>query len=550
MLLQYEEQSQSSTLDLSQMCDDYPDFITRLQNINLSQYDEFKYIPTYFSVDKIQHITQEHRIVLLKGTVVRSGLIRMVTKWIEYKCQQCEGLQKVYSDPSNFYYQEQLNKCQNIVLKPASYNPFRKAVIPKGKRPCGGIKFEQTQNNQMMDYQEIKMQDTYQTLKPGSISNSIQIMLKGKLVNSCKPGDDVVIGGEVIQRWKKNGNQPIIELWIDCKYLKTNIKRRVDYQIGEIDPSIIQRAKIVESFHSQIGNMFEVKLAILLCIIGGVSQEINGTFVRGDSHLLLVGEPGTGKSSLLREATQISDRALYLNGIGLSQAGLTVSYTKEGSDWVIDAGALVLADQGLCCIDEFNLINLQCQQCILEALEQQTISCSKGNLTTKLNARTTIIAACSPNGQTYDSKLTLLQQVTIESPLLSRFDLVFILKDYKDPEIDRELCEYYFQEKHPELTAQDIKQYIIYVKNQFKPVIPEEIQQALQNYYTIIRSQYNQVTVRKLQGMIRLSQAHARLCCRDQVEIFDIVSVIALSEYTQTTGKIQGFLEILKPNKQ
>ncbi|CAD8185023.1 unnamed protein product [Paramecium pentaurelia] len=538
------------TIDLTELLDKFPDSSEYIDDLSFQQTQRFVNIPICFKLNKIAEINQTHKIVLIKGTVIRAGIAKSMSKILSYRCKECKFVTEVQSCSSNYFMTENQLKCQNIVIKQQKYNPFFKQKFQGFKKQkCNSTAFEKLEDSKLIDYQEIKIQDTYTTIEPGTISNNIRVMLEGEFVNSCNSGDDVIIGGIVTQRWKMIKQIPQITLWIDCKYLRlqNQLKLLQNIDNDQLNCTFQHRNQVINSFIPELCNQWQVKLGTLLSLIGGVTKSNNGITVRGDSHLLLIGEPGTGKSTFLRNACTISEKSIYVNGIGTTQAGLTLSFVKEGSDWMIEAGALVMADQGLCCIDEFNLLNQQSQQSILEALEQQTISSSKAGISTKLNARTTIIAACNPVEQVYNSKLSIQYNSGLSTPLLSRFDQIYILKDQHDYELDKQLCDHIFNlnNNKQNYTLKQLKQYIIYVKNTFQPIMNEDCQQVIQKYFTFIRQSTQQVTARKLESLIRLSEAHARLCSKRFIDEFDVVTVIALIESTQFTGIYPEFQECL-----
>lgn len=388
---------------------------------------------------------------------------------------------------------------------------------------CNNRKFEPLENRQQwLDYQEIKIQETFQTLKPGCIPKTMWVIIESSFVDIFKPGDDVILTGILIKRWKRlaNDTRPDISLCILANNisLKNHEKNKNDNNQsfvpdsqklltfeeefeflwfecqGNLVSEIELRNNLIQSICPQIYEKFDIKLALLLTLIGGVTRTINNTRVRGQCHLLLVGEPGTGKSQMLKFAQNLSNRAVFTNGIGSSSAGLTVSFVREGSEWMIEAGALVLSDLGVCCIDEFNLIKSNDYVAIHEAMEQQTISAAKAGLTTKVNARTTILAACNPvtSNQRYDPEKSLVENTGLSSPLISRFDLIFVVVDQVNAGLDEKNCDWIlkkFEGKDQEneekelWDVEQLKKYIRFVQMRFEPNLAEDAQKVLSKYY-------------------------------------------------------------------
>mmetsp|Transcript_18509 Transcript_18509/g.50547 ORF Transcript_18509/g.50547 Transcript_18509/m.50547 type:complete len:896 (+) Transcript_18509:5909-8596(+) len=284
---------------------------------------------------------------------------------------------------------------------------------------------------------------------------------------------------------------------------------------------------------------------------------------RSQSHLLLVGDPGTGKSQVLRFAASLFPRSVLTTGVGTTSAGLTCAAIRSGSngEFSLEAGALVLADQGVCCIDEFGCIREQDRTTIHEAMEQQHLSVAKGGIVCKLNCRATIVAVMNPKDCLYDNQTSLSINTGLGTPLLSRFDLIFKLVDTSDAARDDSITTYLLnqaiqggtnanqlptstsnEEATPSLethagadlwSIEKLRAYITIVKELFCPVLSDEAAQLLEHHYKACRSCSSgtiPVTVRFLESLIRLSQAHARLMYRDTVELIDAVAVIRLME--------------------
>ena len=287
---------------------------------------------------------------------------------------------------------------------------------------------------------------------------------------------------------------------------------------------------------------------------------------RSQSHLLLVGDPGTGKSQILRFAASVIPRSVITTGIGTTGSGLTCTAVKDGSDWCIEAGALVLANGGVCCIDEFSSIKEQDRATIHEAMEQQTLSVAKAGLVVKLNTKTTVVAACNPKG-TYDLSADITTNTAIASPLLSRFDLIILLLDQPDKEYDKRISTFLLRQAtcqvskgdrgsaQNELSAVDVsnpttestsfvwdadrlRQYILFVRDRIQPILSQEAAAILQRYYQLQRQSddrsSSRTTVRLLESLMRLASAHAKLMFRTTAILQDAVVAIACLASSQS----------------
>lgn len=278
---------------------------------------------------------------------------------------------------------------------------------------------------------------------------------------------------------------------------------------------------------------------------------------RIQSHILLIGDPGTGKSQFLRFAAALSPRSVLTTGTGSSTAGLTCAAIRDGNEWTLEAGALALADRGVCCIDEFGCMSKEDRTSIHEAMEQQTISVAKAGIICKLNARATVVAVMNPtSGGIYDESQSLERNSRLGSALLSRFDMIFVMLDQAQCERDINIAHFLLQQSiipgsgydrppHGALSTNDsvnghwgmekLRAYIATIREKFHPTLTPEASDLLENHYSLCRQQGNSqslVTVRFLESLIRLSQAHARLMYRDKVLLDDAVAVILLMECT------------------
>ncbi|BDA40702.1 probable DNA helicase MCM9 [Coccomyxa sp. Obi] len=399
----------------------------------------------------------------------------------------------------------------------------------------------------------------------GSLPQSITAILTDDLADSCRPGDDVEITGTVTRQWGRAfpGETCEVELTLLGNSLHVQNKQRdavdlsssvksffAEFWKSSAEKPLAFRNQIVCSVCPQLYGLFTVKLALLLMLIGGVERvDESGMRIRGQVHMLLVGDPGTGKSQLMKYAAKLSQRSVVTTGRGSSAAGLTVAAVKEGGHWALEAGALVLADGGLCCIDEFNGMQEAQRATVHEAMEQQTVSVAKAGLVTSLSTKATVLAVTNPKGS-YNPRDSLETNTGLSGPLLSRFDLVVVLKDAKSAEWDATVSEHILaghQAHHPHTlpkhsngacnkawTMDMLRQYICWVKEAFQPEMSRDAEDTLLAYWQMARSkedrQIARSTVRMLESLIRLSQAHARLLARDTVTRQDAIVAVSLVE--------------------
>nr|XP_025881967.1 probable DNA helicase MCM9 isoform X2 [Oryza sativa Japonica Group]XP_025881968.1 probable DNA helicase MCM9 isoform X2 [Oryza sativa Japonica Group] len=507
----------------------------------------------------IGKVRVKHRgtLLTLKGTVIRSGGVKMIEGERKYQCRKCK---------CRFTVHPELEAGNRITL-PASCKS-------KSAKGCGGANFQLIEDSiTCHDYQEIKIQENIQLLGVGSIPRSMPIILMDDLVDIVKAGDDVVVTGRLSAKWSpdiKDVRSNLDPMLIANFVRRTNeLKSDLDIPVEIINKfeefwaasratPLKGRNSILKGICPQIYGLFTVKLAVALTLIGGVQHvDASGTKVRGEPHMLLVGDPGTGKSQFLKFAAKLSNRSVITTGLGSTSAGLTVTAVKDGGEWMLEAGALVLADGGLCCIDEFDSIS-RCSMrehdrtTIHEAMEQQTISIAKAGLVTTLNTRTTVFGATNPKGQ-YDPNESLSVNTTLSGPLLSRFDIVLVLLDTKNKKWDKIVSSHILAENteekkgktsDPEVmwTLSMLRRYIHYVKQHFKPVLTKEAERVISSYYQRQRQSGTRnaarTTVRMLESLIRLAQAHARLMFRNDVTKLDAIAAILCIESSMTTSAI------------
>lgn len=418
------------------------------------------------------------------------------------------------------------------------------------------------------DFQIVRMQELPEDLPPGQLPHYSDIMLTHDLVDNARPGDRIILTG--IVRIEQDYENIKIKIRLFRLRLQGNNIEFLGGRIGDKDVRTTERLAITTEDEIQIKRMANgqdayeklivsvgphvyghdiIKEAILLQIIGAPGRELDdGTKIRGDINLFLVGDPGTAKSELLKYAARVAPRGLYTSGRGSTAAGLTAAVIRDKSGMMmLEAGAVVLGDQGLVCIDEFDKMKPEDRSALHEVMEQQTCSVAKGGIVATLNARTSILAAANPLLGKYDPFRNITENVNLPIPLLTRFDLVFAIRDEPKKEADSQIARHILGIHRrgtyavtPILDIDMLGKYLAYSKR-VDPVLSQEAEDKIFDYYLQMRNVESEdmitVTPRQLEALVRLATARARLLLKDEVDVSDAERAVYLvSNMLHTVG--------------
>jgi len=416
----------------------------------------------------------------------------------------------------------------------------------------------------LVDAQRIIIEEVPESLEgeqPQRISTILEEdLVEPRMEKKTTPGSKVRIYGIVkeVPMFLRTGVQSVkYDLTIKGNYIEPVEEAYEEIDINEGDKNkIIELSKdpllyekLVNSVAPSIYGHDIIKEALFLELVGGVKKlKVDGTFVRGDIHLLLVGDPGAAKSSLLSSVAKIAPKGRFVSGKGASAAGLTATVVKDEflRGWALEAGAMVLANKGIVIIDELDKMTTEDRDALHEAMEQQRISIAKANIQATLKAETTVLAAANPKLGRFDPYTPIPKQIDLPPTLINRFDLIFIVRDLPNVEKDGKIASYVLRLHQapetikPEIEYSLLKKYIAYVRQYIKPKLSEQAIEEIKSFYVGLRNQDQSkedifksipISARQLEALVRLAEANAKIRLSDTVTRNDAKRAINLLKY-------------------
>ncbi|NYZ75503.1 minichromosome maintenance protein MCM [Candidatus Micrarchaeota archaeon] len=511
----------------------------------------------------VQFLGSEHlnKLVKVDGVVSWITQISPCMKTAVWECLHCEHKEKTFTDKHTIKQPRVCSACARSNFKLVE------------------------ESSEFINIQRANMQDLVENLRGNAPTTHVELWMEDDIVNRIAPGEKVTISGILRLRPVKegkgqsSGHSSVYAKFLDVVHLE---KKEEDFEELEVTPEeetrIIELSKdkklyekIVKSIAPGIFGYDEMKQSIALQLFGGTPNKFlpDGQRIRNDVHVLLIGDPGTSKSTLLSYVSRLAPKCIMVGGKSASSVGLTASAEKDEitGGWILKAGAMVLANGGMVCVDELDKMNDEDRGAMHQSMEQQIISVAKAGLITQFQSRTSVLAAANPKHGRFDPNALPAQQFDLSPTLLSRFDLIFPIRDVLDESQDRKIASHILlghklaaEKQKPEddspvmpaIPIDFLRKYIAFARKNIFPILSQEASDKIKEFYLEMRRMGKQqnnypITARYIEGIIRLSEASAKVRLSQVVEVQDAERAIALQQFVlkevfmdKDTGRIDS----------
>ncbi|MDD5253561.1 MAG: minichromosome maintenance protein MCM [Candidatus Nanoarchaeia archaeon] len=479
------------------------------------------------------------RLISFEGIVRQSSDVRPQVVSAKFECPSCGNTITILQLESKFR------------------EPFRCSCGRKGKF--------RLINKELVDAQRLVIEESSEMLEGGEQPKRLAIFLKEDLVEpkmekKTTPGSKIRFTGLIKEipvmlntgaqsiRYdlvgETNNIEPVQQTYED---VEINEKDEEEINLLSKDKNIYE--KLSKTIAPSIYGYSEIKEALILQLLGG-SKKIreDGTRTRGDLHILLVGDPGSGKSQILQFISKCAPKAKYISGKGASAAGLTASVVRDEfiKGWALEAGALVLANNGIACLDELDKVSVEDTSALHEAMEQQTISIAKANIQATLKSETTILAAANPKLSRFDPFKPIASQINMPPTLINRFDLIFAMRDIPNKDVDSKIASHMLNiQQSPELLKYEVplpllRKYIAYARQRVNPKLTDQAVDEIKSFYVGLRNTSQTggdeikpipISARQLEALVRLTEASAKVRLSKKATRDDARRAITLLKY-------------------
>ncbi|KAJ3118337.1 Mcm2-7 hexameric complex component [Nowakowskiella sp. JEL0407] len=539
---------QNGPVDMSKQ---FPPILTRQFSVFFKPRSTVKPV----SVREVKGTDVGH-LVTIRGIATRTSNVKPLAVVLCLSCDSCGS--EIFQEVTSKEFMP-LTSCISDVCK---------------KNNTKGKLYMQTRASKFLKFQEVKIQELTEQVPMGHIPRTMTLHLYEDLVRTLSPGDNVVVTGIWLptpyEGYKAMSAGLIADTYLEVHHVE---KVKKQYSQMKLDYPLVSRieelvrggnlyTKLARSIAPEIYGHDDVKKALLLLLVGGTNRHMpDGMKIRGDINICLMGDPGVAKSQLLKYISKIAPRGVYTTGRGSSGVGLTASVNRDPvtDEMVLEGGALVMADGGVACIDEFDKMDEGDRTAIHEVMEQQTISISKAGITTTLNARTSILAAANPQFGRYNPRMKATENINLPAALLSRFDLLFLILDRQNQDDDHRLASHvtyvHMHGTHPPRDQDDevvdvelMREYIAFSR-QFNPVLTKEVVDFVVNSYVTLRKndeakEFQYISARTLLSIIRMATALARLRFSAEVDTPDVDEALRLMDVSKASLLVRDRMKV------